>query len=149
MENQTIVLQDVSLRERGATPAKQLENVDLRSFAYRDINGIDKWTAFTPVFGSLTAVGATSYTGRLRVVGRSVQFQVKFSAATSIAAVAGTDYLTLPMTAGGLAGMAVMTNDTTNVAVGLCHVDPMTSRCYLPTQTASGDMFTLCGWCEI
>lgn len=120
-----------------------------QSFSYRDITGQDKWTSFDPVFGSLTVVGATSYTGRYRIVGKSVQFQVKFSAATSIASTAGTDYLNLPVTASGLCGMAVMTNDTTNISVGVCHLDVSTSRCYLPTQTASGNTFNLCGWYEI
>lgn len=123
--------------------------IDLKSFSYRDSIGQDKWTVFTPVFGSLTVVGATNYSGRFRIVGKSVEFQVQFSAATSIASVAGTDYLNLPITAKGLAGMAVMTNDTTNISVGVCHIDVSTSRCYLPTQTASGNTFTLCGWYEI
>ena len=123
--------------------------VDEKSFAYRDLKSQDVWQSFTPVFGSLTVVGATSYTGRYRIVGRSVQFQVQFSAATSIASAAGTDYLTLPITAKGLSGMAVMTNDTTNVAVGVCHLDVATSRCYLPAQVASGNTFKLCGWYEI
>ena len=123
--------------------------VDEKSFAYRDLKSQDVWQSFTPVFGSLTVVGATSYTGRYRIVGRSVQFQVQFSAATSIASAAGTDYLTLPITAKGLSGMAVMTNDTTNVSVGVCHLDVATSRCYLPAQVASGNTFKLCGWYEI
>lgn len=122
--------------------------IDPQSFAFRDLLNRDKWLAFTPVFGSLTVVGATSYLGRLRIVGRSVQFQVQFSAATSIASVAGTDYLTLPITSVGLAGMATMTDKTSNIAVGVCHVDVANSRCYLPTKTASGDVFTLAGWYE-
>lgn len=76
-----------------------------------------------------------------------LQFQVEFSAATSIASTAGTDYMNLPIAQAGLAGMAVMTNDTTNIAVGLCHIK--SSRCYLPTQGASGNTFHLCGWYEI
>lgn len=129
----------------------ELDNIYLakQSFAYRDIVGQDKWTAWAPVFGSLTVVGATTYSGRFRVVGRCCQFQVQFSSATSIASVAGTDYLTLPFTAGGYAGLATMTNDTTNVAVGLCHFDIANSRCYLPAQTASGNTFTLAGWYEV
>ena len=119
------------------------------SFALRDLQGLDVWTTFTPVFGSLTVVGATSYTGRYRFVGRQAYFQVKFSAATSIASVAGTDYLTLPFTAQGLSGHASMSNDTSNVAVGTCHIDVATSRCYLPAQVASGNVFNLAGWCEI
>ena len=129
----------------------QLDDLPLaqESFAYRDITGQDKWTTFTPVFGSLTVVGATSYSGRLRFVGRQCQFQVQFSAATSIASVAGTDYLTLPIAAVGLAGIATMTNNTSNVAVGTCHIDVSTSRCYLPSQSASANVFTLAGWYEV
>jgi hypothetical protein len=110
--------------------------------------GVDRWMDFTVAFGSLTVVGATSYAGRLRFLGRKCEFQVKFSAATSIASTAGTDYLTLPVPAKGVAGMAVMSNDTTNIAVGVCHVDVTNSRCYLPTQLASGNVFTLAGWFE-
>lgn len=127
----------------------EIPNLDVGSFAFRDLTGQDKWEAFTPVFGSLTVVGATSYTGRYRKVGRSVEFQVSFSAATSIASVAGTDYLTLPIASKGLAGIATMTNATTNVAVGVCHIDTTNSRCYLPAQVASGNTFTLCGSFEI
>lgn len=118
-------------------------------FSYNDILGLDRWQSFTPVFGSLTVVGATTYLGRFKVVGKQCFFQVKFSAATSIASAAGTDYLTLPMTALGYSGMATMTNDTTNVAVGTCHIDTATSRCYLPAQAASGNTFMLAGWFEV
>lgn len=106
------------------------------------------WTSFTPVFGSLTVVGATTYSGKMRSVGKITFFQVSFSAATSIASAAGTDYLTLPKTARGLSGHAVMTNATTNVAVGVCHIDATNSKCYLPAQVASGNTFTLAGWIE-
>ena len=126
------------------------ERLNHEGFAWRDLHGEDRWESFTPVFGSLTVVGATSYSGRVRTVGRQVFFQVQFSAVTSIASVAGTDYLTLPITAKtqGLAGVATMTNDTTNIAVGVCHIDAATSRCYLPTQVASANVFTLAGWYE-
>ena len=123
--------------------------VDGKSFAYRDMLGQDRWIDFTPVFGALTVVGDTTYVGRLRIIGRKCEFQVRFSAATSIASAAGTDYLTLPVAATGLSGMATMTNDTTNIAVGVCHIDTATSRCYLPAQVASANLFTLAGWYEI
>ena len=117
--------------------------LDETSFSFNEIQGRDRWETFTPEFGSLTVVGATSYSGRYRFVGRKCEAQVQFSAATSIASVAGTDYLTLPFTAVGLSGFGVMTNDTSNVAVGLCHLDVATSRLYLPAQAASGDVFNL------
>lgn len=118
-------------------------------FAYRDILGRDKWEAWTPVFTSLAVVGATSYTGRYRRIGRKCEFQVSFLAATSIASTAGTTYLALPITAMGLAGNATMTNRTTNVAVGTCVIDVTNSRCYLPAQVASGNTFNLYGSYEI
>ena len=125
------------------------EPIARESFAFRDITGRDRWDTFTPVFGSLTVVGATNYSGRIRFVGRFCQIQVKFSAATSIASTAGTDYLTLPITATGLTGMGVMTNDTSNVSVGVCHLDVATSRLYLPTQLASNSVFNVFGCYEI
>lgn len=123
------------------------KTLDETSFAFRDITGQDFWTKFDPVFGSLTVTGTPSYFGRLRIVGKLAQFQVQFSASTSIASVAGTDYLNLPIARVGLSGMAVMTNDTTNIAVGVCHVD--STRCYLPTQGASANVFHIAGWYEI
>ena len=125
------------------------KHISEQSFSFLDLTGQDKWNSFSPVFGSLTVIGATSYSGRYRFVGRKCEFQVRFSAATSIASSAGTDYLTLPFAAAGLTGMAVMTNDTTNIAVGTCHLDVATSRCYLPTQGASGNTFNLTGWFEV
>ena len=119
------------------------ELINIGGFADRDLQGIDQWESFTPVFGSLTVVGATTYVGSLRIMGKSVSGQVTFKAATSIASVAGTDYLNLPIAAKGLTGFGVMTNDTTNIAVGLCHLDVSTSRLYLPTQAASGQTFNL------
>ncbi len=119
--------------------------IDRKAFSYLDLIGQDRWFSFSPVFGSLTVVGAPAYTGRWRRVGMKVEFQVKFSAGTSIASAAGTDYLNLPSPANGLTGIAVMTNDTSNVAVGVCHIDVATSRCYLPAQVASANVFNLCG----
>jgi hypothetical protein len=121
---------------------------DVKSFAYRDLMAQDRWLPFT-VSASLTEVGTTTYTGRHRVVGRQCFFQVSIVPATSIASTAGTNYISLPLTAAGLGGVATMTNDTTNIAVGVCHIDQATSRCYLPAQAASGNTFTVCGSFEI
>lgn len=122
--------------------------VDQASFAYRDLLGVDTWESFT-VSASLTVVGTPTYTGRYRFVGRQCFFQVSLVSSTSIASTAGTHYVTLPVAAKGIGGAATMTNDTTNIAVGVCHIDVATSRCYLPTQAASGDTFTIAGWYEV
>lgn len=123
--------------------------LDPNSFSFDDIQGKDQWIPFTVVFGSLTIVGAPSYSGRMRFVGRQCQFQVQFSAGTSIASVAGTDFLVLPVAAQGLAGMAIMSDDSSNVAVGSCHIDVATGRCYLPAQSASAHIFNICGNYEV
>lgn len=125
-----------------------IADLDPGSFTARDGVGQDVWTTFAPT-GVITLVGDASYSGRYRIVGRQGFFQIKFSAGTSIATTAGTSYFSLPFTATGLAGMAVMSNDTTNIAVGVCHVDTATSRVYLPTQAASGNTFNCAGWCEV
>lgn len=127
----------------------RLDDLDETSFSYLDLTSQERWLSFTPVFGSLTVIGATNYSARLRLVGKKCEFQVRFSAATSIASTAGTDYFTLPIQARGFSGMAVMTNATTNIAVGLCHIDTANARCYLPTQGASGNTFNLAGWFEV
>jgi hypothetical protein len=126
------------------------DTVDFESFAWMNLIGVDRWVDFTPTFGSLTVVGATNYTGRLRIVGRKCEFQLSFSAATSIASTAGTTYLNLPVKpAKGFAGFGAMTNGTTNIAVGLCDIDITNSRCYLPAQAASGDTFKVFSSYEI
>ena len=125
--------------------------IDRESFAFLNAQGKDSWQTFDPVFGALTIVGTPAYFGRLRFEGRKCVGQVRFSAGTSIASSAGTDYLTLPITAASasLSGMGVMTNDSTNVTVGTCHIDTATSRCYTPSQVASASVFTLFGQYEV
>jgi len=124
------------------------ELIDKASFSYGDIRGQDRWEEFT-VTASLTIVGTPTYLGRYRFVGKSCQFQISAIASTSIASTAGTHYFVLPATAKGIGGFATMTNDTTNIAVGIAHIDVATSRCYLPTLGASADLFTVAGYYEI
>jgi len=128
----------------------ELDNLQLYKpgFAYRDILGLDAWDAFT-VTVSLTVVGAPTYVGRYRFVGKQCQFQITLVAATSIASTAGTHYVNLPVAAKGIAGMAIMTNSTTKIAVGVCHIDVATSRCYVPTLVASANTFNICGSYEV
>jgi hypothetical protein len=119
--------------------------IDHKSFSYDDLQGQSKWTAWPVVFGSLTIVGAPNYLSRYRIVGRQVEFEAQFSAATSIASTAGVSYITLPIMANGYAGIAAMSDWTTKIAVGLCHVDIASSRVYLPTQAASAHVFQVAG----
>jgi len=131
-------------------PNALLDNVqiDPRSFAYRDLLSIDRWESFT-VTASITVVGTPTYTGRYRVVGRQVFFQISAVSTTSIATTAGTSYFVLPIPAKGIGGMATMTNASTNVAVGVCVIDVANSRVYPPSQAANGSTFHVVGWYEI
>lgn len=120
-----------------------------KGFAYRDLLDVDQWETGWTVSASLTVVGTPTYTGRYRIVGRQCYFQISAVSSTSIATTAGTSYFTLPITAKGIGGVATMTNDTSDIAVGVCHIDVSTSRCYVPSQVASGHTFKVCGWYEI
>jgi hypothetical protein len=124
-------------------------SLDPASFAMRDLQGQDVWTEFTPVFGSLTVVGATSYSGRYRFVGRECEFQVQFSAATSIASVAGTTSMETPAAAKGFGGTITMHDLTTNNEVGSGPIKASNSRAYLPLQPVSSDTFLLKGSFEV
>lgn len=123
--------------------------IDTDSFAWRDLIDQDVWVSFTPVFGSLTVIGATSYTGRMRFVGRQGYFQVKFSAATSVASVDGTTYLQLPFTAIGLAAQCQLVNLTSKVEVAGARVIVSESKLYLPTIVATSNVFAIAGWSEV
>ena len=122
---------------------------DKKSFAWKDIQGQDQWIPFVPVFTSLTLVGAATYTGRFHIVGKQLFFQVTLLAATSVASTAGTTFVQLPITPRGIAGESSMSNLTTNVAVGVGVIDAVNGRCYPPSQIASGNTFSLCGWYEV
>ena len=122
--------------------------IDTKSFTYRDLLSVDQWDSFT-VSASLTVVGTPTYAGRYRIVGKQCFFQISAASSTSIASTAGTHYFTLPIAAKGIGGVATMTNDTTNIAVGTCHIDVADSRCYVPSQAASGHTFNVAGWYEI
>lgn len=122
--------------------------VDQSSAAYEELLGLDMWRTWTPVRTSWTDVGTIVVTALYKFVGKLVFFQIKVVPGTSIATTAGTSYVSLPVAAKGIGGVATMTNLTTNVSVGVCHIDATNSRCYPPSQTASGNTFVLNGWYE-
>jgi len=127
-----------------------LDDIEIarESFAYADLLGLDRWDEFT-VSTNVTSVGALTAQGRYRLVGRSCQFQASLAATTSVASAEGSSFIKLPITAAGLAGIAAMINDTSSVSVGLCSIQVSTSRCYLPTQAATGNTLKVYGTYEI
>ncbi len=106
------------------------------------------WLTWTPVFTNLTNVGSPVITGRYIQGEGRVFFQVKVVPGTTSASVAGSTYVALPTTAGGIGGSADMQDITTFISIGDCAFDVTNSRCYTPSQGATGDTLTIAGWYE-
>ena len=96
-------------------------------------------------------MGSPTVTARYCQNGKIVFFQIKVVPGTTTATVAGTSYVSLPVSAGAsaLAGEGSMMNITTLVAVGTCAMDVTNSRCYVPTQGATGNTLTIAGFYEV
>lgn len=118
-----------------------------QGFAYLNLVNQDKWESWTPAYSFVTATSLT-VVGRYKVVGRQCFFQVK-SSGTSIETTAGASYITLPLTAIGYGGQGQMDNVTTNIIVGSGVISVANNRFYTPSQGASGNTFTFCGWFEV
>ncbi|MBM3460749.1 MAG: hypothetical protein FJX76_01480 [Armatimonadetes bacterium] len=124
--------------------------IDKKSAAYEELVGLDAWREWTPTRTGWTDTGTPTVSGRLKFLSRLCFFEIKVVPGTNIATTAGTSYTSLPVPVkGGIGGMATMMNVTTNVAVGNCVIDATNSRCYVPTQVASGNTFAICGWYEV
>ena len=136
--------------EKGQELSALFQRIVPQSFAYRDIIGQDKWLdTWTPTRTSWTDVGTPTVTARYRVVGRQCFVQIRVVPSTSVATVAGTSYVSLPIAASGLTGSFVMTDRTANQAVGTCSVDVTNSRVYVPAQVATGNTMEIAGWYEV
>ena len=107
---------------------------------------------WAPVRTGWTDVGALTVTGRYCQIGNIVFFEVNVVPGTSVATVAGTSYIELPVTANPSAtvfiGFASMVNLTTLVAVGLGVNDTANSRCYVPSQAATANTLLISGCYE-
>ena len=120
------------------------------TFAYRDLIGQDRWeTTWVPVRTGWTDVGTPVVTARFTVRGKQCFIQVQVVPATTVATVAGTSYIGLPIPASGLAGDGSMSDVTTLVAIGACAFDVTNSRIYVPAQVATGDTLQIAGWYEV
>lgn len=133
----------VSLRSNGNAGWEVTSRFSATNFA--------GWLAFTPSRTGWTDVGSPAVTGRYRKIGNICFFQVKVVPGTTTATVAGTSYVSFPLTVGSsaIAGDASMMNLTTLVAVGDCAMDVANGRCYVPTQGATGNTLTIAGWFEV
>ena len=120
-----------------------------QSFSYKDLYGNDSWISWTPVRVGWTDVGDPTVSGRFHIVGRHCFIQVEVIPSTSVATVAGTSYVELPIAAQGLSGDGSMMNETTLIGVRNVVFDITNSRVYVPSQIATGDTLTVAGWYEI
>ena len=125
------------------------ENLRQENFAYKDLHGDDKWELWTPVRVGWTDIGAPTVTGRFHVIGRQCFIQVQVIPSTSVATVAGTSYIELPIKAAGFGGDGSMSNAVTFVAIGACEFDVTNSRVYVPSQAATANTLTIAGWYEV
>ena len=111
---------------------------------------LQTWTSWTPTRTGWTDVGAPTVTARYCRLGNVTFLQVKVVPGTTVATTAGTSYINLPVTAGAssMGGDGTMTDSTTLIGVGNCVFDVANSRCYVPTQAATGDTLIIAGWFE-
>lgn len=119
-----------------------------------DINGstnFTAWASFTPTLTGWTDVGSPTITGRYCRVRNVVFFQIKVVPGTTTATTAGTSYTSLPvaMGASGFTGDGSMENASTFIGIGICVFDVANSRCYVPTQAATGNTLEIAGWYEV
>jgi hypothetical protein len=110
---------------------------------------ITSWSSFTATRTGWTDVGAPTVTALQCQIERVCYFQVQIVPATTVATVAGTSYISLPLTAAGIGGVATMTNSTTLVAAGTGVIDVANSRVYVPAQVATGNTLTVSGWYNV
>ena len=112
--------------------------------------GAEAWAAFTVTRSGFTEVGTPTVTGRFSTVGNTVFFQVKIDPDTSVASTAGTSYIELPVAAAAASfgGDASMVNTATLISIGNAVIDVANSRCYVPSQAATGDTLVVAGWFE-
>ena len=126
-----------------------IENYNREAFSYRDLIGEDRWQSWTPVRTGWTDIGTPTVTGRFHVIGKQCFFQVEVVPGTTVATVAGTSYVELPIGAEGFSGDGSMMNETTLIGVGNVVFDITNSRVYVPSQTATGNTLTVAGWYEV
>ena len=120
--------------------------IDRGSFAYTDLLGQSKWSTWTPVFTSLTTTGTPTLSGRYRIVGRSVEYQVKIVPGTNTASTADTTYFALPIAAKGFGGVIQTSASASMTLTGTSKaIDATNSRGYCDGWAASTNTIFIAG----
>lgn len=114
-------------------------------------SNITAWTSWTPTRTGWTDVGSPTISARYCQIGNVIHFQVKVVPGVTTATTAGTSYISLPVSMGAnsLSGDGSFMDNTTFISIGPCVFNPANSRCYVPTQAATGDTLTIAGWYEV
>ena len=131
----------------GANASSILEAQVFR--ARPDVISRTAWTPFTATRTGWTDVGAPTVTARYSQIRNVCYFQVQVVPGVTVATVAGTSYINLPLTAFGFTGDGSMMDLTTLVGIGNCVIDATNSRVYVPAQVATADTLTVGGWFEV
>lgn len=114
--------------------------------------GTSAWSDWTPTRTGWTDVGSPTVTARYSLIGSYLcLFQVKVVPGTTVATTAGASYISLPVAANasGIGGDGSMGDTTAAISIGNCIFDIANSRCYVPSQVATGDTLVINGWYEV
>lgn len=117
--------------------------------SYGTVPGVGVWTTWVPTRTGWTDIGTPTVTARYCQIGNVVFFQIKIVPATTVASVAGTSYISLPVAAAGISGIVEMMNLTTLVGVGSGVLDVANTRAYVPSQGATANTLTISGYYEV
>lgn len=110
------------------------------------------WTVWAPTRTGWTDVGGDpTTTARYCRIGNVVFIQIKMVPIITVAAVAGTSFISLPVAANasGITGDGSMLNSTTLIGVGNCVIDTANSRIYVPAQAATANTLSIAAWYEV
>ena len=104
----------------------------------------DSGTDCTPVITNLTSVGTPTITGRVFYIGNFVYFKVEITPSTSTSCVAGTTYITLPITLGSDGACFALAGNSG--AVGMCNATD--NKIYPAAWTGVTTKVTVTGFVE-
>lgn len=119
--------------------------------SYGTVPGVGAWASYVPTRTGWTDVGTPTVTARYCQLGALCFVQIKVVPSTTIATVAGSSYVSLPLACGAssIGGDGSMENLTTLVAIGICTFDVANSRLYVPSQGATANTLTISAWYEV
>lgn len=107
---------------------------------------------WTPTWTGLTVVGAPTYAGRYTRIGNIVFVIVEITAggANTTASTAGVTFINnLPFTAAQYSSSVLVSNISTDIAIGAGHIRAAAAIVLTPTWAATNANIVISGWYEI